>query len=166
MNSIRLSLQEFFKKLGKDPVRWGEPTAALLGAFKAQIGLGLGAIGGKDSMSGTYEHIDVPPTLIAFAMGVTRDDILIHNSFEKSGFVYKASVIRNQNGTPDFDALKTTYEKIYELIGKGVIVNAAVSEEGGALACVIKSLLGNRTGFEKTTFLLRISLRATEIFFS
>lgn len=149
LNSIRLSLQEFFKKLGKDPVRWGEPTAALLGAFKAQIGLGLGAIGGKDSMSGTYEHIDVPPTLIAFAMGVTRDDILIHNSFEKSGFVYKASVIRNQNGTPDFDALKTTYEKIYELIGKGVIVNAAVSEEGGALACVIKSLLGNRTGFEK-----------------
>ena len=114
-------------------------------------------------MSGTYEHIDVPPTLIAFAMGVTRDDILIHNSFEKSGFVYKASVIRNQNGTPDFDALKTTYEKIYELIGKGVIVNAAVSEEGGALS---NRFSATERALKKTTFLLRISLRATEIFFS
>ncbi len=147
--SIRLSLQEFFKKLGKDPLRWGEPVEALLGAFKAQLGLGLGAIGGKDSMSGTYENIDVPPTLIAFAMGITDDRTLIHNAFDGNGYVYRAEIRKNANGTPDFDALKALYEQLHGLITKKTVLFATTVNEGGTLTAVIKSLLGNRVGFVK-----------------
>jgi len=149
LSTIRLSLQEFFKKLGKDATRWGEPTSALLGAFAAQMGLKLGAIGGKDSMSGTYENIDVPPTLIAFAMGIVKDYNLVHNTFKESGKLYRFKVPRNENGTPEFDKLREMYNEITALIESGKVLNTCVSDEGGALASVIKSTLGNRVGFIK-----------------
>jgi len=114
--TIRLSLQEFFKRLGTNPERWGEPLSALLGAFEAQLGLKMGAIGGKDSMSGTFENIDVPPTVIAFAMGVTDDDTIIHNVFDRPGRLYLFSLKRDEKGYPDFGRALEMYDEIHSLI--------------------------------------------------
>jgi phosphoribosylformylglycinamidine synthase len=145
-DSIRLSLQEFFKRLGGNPARWGEPLSALLGAFAAQTGLKLPAIGGKDSMSGTFEKLDVPPTLISFAFGLNDDRNIIHNVFEKPGMIYRFSIPRDNWDMPKFPKLAAMYREIERLIKDKRIVQAAVVEEGGMLAAVVKSALGNMTG--------------------
>lgn len=145
--TIRLSLQEYFKRLGNDAKRWGEPVSALLGAFYAQTHLGIGAIGGKDSMSGTFEDIDVPPTLIAFGMGVGKASTLISNTFEGAGRVYRIRIPRDEFGMPDFERLKTYYDRINNQIEKGTIISASVVEDGGVVAAVIKSCMGNGLGF-------------------
>ena len=144
--TIRLTLQEFFKRLGKDSERWGEPLSALLGALDAQMNLKIGAIGGKDSMSGTFENIDVPPTVIAFAMGVTKDTNIIHNAFDNEGKIYKYSIKKDEFGRPDFTALIKMYAEIEDKIKSKEIVNATVVEQGGSVISIIKSLLGNRMG--------------------
>ena len=150
-STIRLTLQEFFKRLNKDSYRWGEPTSALLGAMHAQLGLKMAAIGGKDSMSGTFEDIDVPPTLISFAVGISKNKYIIHNTFKyhpSAKNVYYIDLPVDGYGVPEFDKVLDMLDTIYHLIKKGEIVSSAVVEEGGAIISVIKSCLGNKVGFK------------------
>ena len=145
---IRLTFQEFFMRLGSDPKRWGVPLAALLGALYAQIGLGLGAIGGKDSMSGTFEHIDVPPTLISFALAPEKASKLITNVFARAGEkVYRLPVPKDKNHIPDFKAYADLCRRVRANIECGNIAFATVVENGGTAAAVVKSCLGNGLGF-------------------
>lgn len=145
-SSVRLSLQEFFKKPNADPKRWGEPLSALLGALDAQLGLETAAIGGKDSMSGTFEHLDVPPTLIAFGMGIAKENAFVHNAFERTGRVVRYKIPKNAWGRPDYAALKEIYDEIYAAICSGKILHTAVVEEGGAIVALVKSLFANDLG--------------------
>ena len=149
-STIRLTLQEFFKKLGKDAKRWGEPTSALLGALYAQLGTGCGAIGGKDSMSGTFENIDVPPTLISFAVGITKASKLIHNTFDyfDGNGIYFVKLPVDKDFIPDFDKLNKLYDTITNSIESGKIRYATVVGEGGAICAVAQSCVGNKVGFD------------------
>ncbi len=149
-STIRLTLQEFFKKLGKDAQRWGEPLSALLGAFTAQIGTECGAIGGKDSMSGSFESIDVPPTLISFAVGITKASKLIHNTFSytDNAKIYMAKLPVCSHSIPKFSKLNNLYDCISEAISCGDIKYATVIEEGGAISAIAKSCVGNKIGFD------------------
>ena len=146
---IRLTFQEFFMRLNKDPDRWGVPLSALLGALYAQIGLGLGAIGGKDSMSGTFEHIDVPPTLISFAIAPEKAGNLISNVIAEEGMkLYRLPVPKDEHYIPDFSAYGALCDRITAAIRSGNIRFATVAENGGAAAAVVKSCLGNGFGFD------------------
>ena len=145
-DTIRLSLQEYFKRLGSDPERWGEPLAALLGAMDAQLGLKTGAIGGKDSMSGTFENIDVPPTLISFATGVTTDDKIISDVFDCPGKLYLIDLRRDYHGYPYFDWTLKQLDSVSELIEKKKILRATVVEEGGYAVAIAKSIMGSGYG--------------------
>ena len=146
---IRLSLQEFFMRLRNEPKRWGVPTAALLGALYAQINLGLGAIGGKDSMSGTFENIDVPPTLISFALAPAKASGLIVNVIKRAGEkLYLLPMRKDKNYIPDFGYLQKIYRTVNDGIGNGKIKFATVVEKGGVAAAVAKSCFGNNFGFE------------------
>ena len=149
---IRLTLQEFFQRMTKDPKVWGVPMSALLGAVYAQMGLGLGAIGGKDSMSGTFESIHVPPTLISFALAPAKASKLITNVLKGGEKLYHIPVPKDGYAVPDFAALKKVYEQVYKNIENGNITFATVVENGGVGAAVIKSALGNGLGvnFEMT----------------
>ena len=145
---IRLSLQEFFMRLRDDKKRWGVPLAALLGALYAQINLGLGAIGGKDSMSGTFEDIDVPPTLISFALAPAKASELITNVIEREGQkLYLLPMRKDKNFIPDFEYLKKLYAFVNNNIKSGKIAFATVVEKGGVAAAVAKSCFGNGFGF-------------------
>ncbi|HIY96167.1 MAG TPA: phosphoribosylformylglycinamidine synthase [Candidatus Borkfalkia excrementigallinarum] len=147
-DEIRLTFQEFFMRLNRDPKRWGVPLSALLGALYAQIGLGLGAIGGKDSMSGTFEHIDVPPTLISFALAPAKASKLITNVLEKKGTkLYWIPMHKDFSKTPDFKELADMYREIHRNIESGNIRFATVVENGGIAAAVAKSCFGNMLGF-------------------
>ncbi len=146
---IRLTLQEFFMRLRDDKKRWGVPLSALLGALYAQINLGLGAIGGKDSMSGTFEDIDVPPTLISFALAPAKASKLITNVINKNGQkLYLLPVPKDEYGVPDFEQLKKIYTVVNRGICGGQIGFATVAEKGGAAAAVAKSCFGNGFGFK------------------
>ena len=147
-SDVRLTLQEFFQRMTKEAKVWGVPTSALLGAVYAQMGLGLGAIGGKDSMSGTFENIHVPPTLISFALAPAKASKLITNVLKGGEKLYHIPVPKDENSVPDFDALKKAYEEIYKNIESGNITFATVVENGGVGAAVIKSALGNSVGVE------------------
>ena len=149
--SVRLSLQEYFKKLGQDPKRWGEPAAAMLGAFYAQMKLGVPAIGGKDSMSGSFESLDVPPTLISFAMGMGKASTTVSNTFTTAGAkVYRVRMPRDEFGLPDFRRVPEFYQTVAKQIANGTITAAAVIGEGGAVSACAKSCLGNGLGFTLT----------------
>ncbi len=148
LGSIRLTLQEFFERMGSDPARWGKPAAALLGALTAQLGLGLGAIGGKDSMSGSFEKIDVPPTLISFALGVTKSGYVIDNTLKGGEKLYRLGLRRDKFGMPDFEYAVELLKLLSGEIARGRVRFAAVVEQGGVAAAVIKSALGNKVGFE------------------
>ncbi len=146
---VRLSLQEFFMRLRNDPKRWGVPLSALLGALYAQLNLGLGAIGGKDSMSGTFEDIDVPPTLISFALAPAKASKLITNVVGRGGQkLYLLPMRKDGCQIPDFEYLKKLYFVINLNIESGNIDFATVVEKGGVVPAVIKSCLGNGLGFE------------------
>ncbi len=145
-SDIRLTLQEFFQRMTKDAKSWGVPASALLGAVYAQMGLGLGAIGGKDSMSGTFENIHVPPTLISFALAPAKASKLITNVLQGNETLYHIPVPKDENSVPDFDKLKKVYEEVYKNIESGNITFATVVENGGVGAAVIKSALGNSLG--------------------
>jgi len=147
-SDVRLTLQEFFQRMTKEAKVWGVPTSALLGAVYAQMGLGLGAIGGKDSMSGTFENIHVPPTLISFALAPAKASKLITNVLKGGEKLYHIPVPKDENSVPDFDAFKKAYEEIYKNIESGNITFATVVENGGVGAAVIKSALGNSVGVE------------------
>ena len=145
-SDVRLTLQEFVQRMTKDAKVWGVPASALLGAVSAQIGLGLGAIGGKDSMSGTFENIHVPPTLISFALAPAKASKLITNVLKGGETLYHIPVPKDEYSVPDFEALKKVYWQVYKNIESGNITFATVVENGGVGAAVIKSALGNSVG--------------------
>lgn len=145
---IRLTLQEFFMRLRNDKKRWGVPLSALLGALYAQMNLGLAAIGGKDSMSGSFEDIDVPPTLISFALAPAKASSLITNVLTRAGEkLYLLPMRKDKNQVPDFEYLKKLYNAVNSGICGGQIKFATVCEKGGAAAAVAKSCFGNGFGF-------------------
>ncbi|MDE7395840.1 MAG: phosphoribosylformylglycinamidine synthase, partial [Clostridiales bacterium] len=154
LSSVRLTLQEFFERMNSDPERWGKPAGALLGALDAQLKLGLGAIGGKDSMSGSFEKIDVPPTLISFALGVTKSGVVIDNVLKDVGTpLFRLRLKRDKYSNPDYEYATELLKLLYGEIARGRVKFATVVEEGGVLSAVVKSALGNRLGFafdEKT----------------
>ncbi len=148
-SDIRLTLQEFFQRMTKEAKVWGVPVSALLGAVYAQMGLGLGAIGGKDSMSGTFESIHVPPTLISFALAPAKASKLITNVLKGGEKLYHLPIpCADSQRVPDFEGLKKVYEEVYKNIANGNITFATVVENGGIGAAVIKSALGNSVGVE------------------
>ncbi len=144
---IRLTLQEFFERMTPDAKVWGKPASALLGALYAQIGLSLGAIGGKDSMSGTFENIHVPPTLISFALAPAKASALVTNVLKGGERLWHIPVPKDDQSMPDFEALKAVYAEVHKNIGSGNISFATVAENGGVGAAVVKSCLGNELGF-------------------
>ena len=147
-----LTFQEYFERLGDVPERWGKPLAALLGAFVAQKNFGVAAIGGKDSMSGTFENIHVPPTLVSFAVAVVDADKVISPEFKAAGHkVYLVECNRDSDGVPDFDALKTNFKRVHELICAGVIVAASSLKAGGIAEAISKMTIGNDVGFAYAT---------------
>ncbi len=149
--NIYLTMQEFFARC-TDSEKWGAPMSALLGALTAQIKLKNAAIGGKDSMSGTFEKISVPPTLICFGLGVADSAAIIDNTFKAAGErVYRYRLKRDAYGVPDFDNLNDFLKLLAGEIGRGNVTTAAVVERGGAAATVIKSCFGNRLGFAFAT---------------
>ena len=148
MNDVRLTLQEFFMRLRDDKKRWGVPFSALLGALYAQINLGLAAIGGKDSMSGTFEDIDVPPTLISFALAPAKASKLITNVPECAGEkLWLIPMRKDENFVPDFEYLKKLYAAVHAGIASGTIKHATVIEQGGIASAVAKCCFGNGLGF-------------------
>ncbi len=147
--NLWLTLQEYFERTNNEPTRWGKPFAALLGAFTAQMELGLAAIGGKDSMSGTFEDIDVPPTLVSFAIGTCGADKIITPEFKKAGnFVYLIKAKYDENNLPDFASLKRVYEHVQLLNAEGTVKSAWAIGKGGIAEAVFKMALGNKIGFD------------------
>ncbi|KQR91471.1 phosphoribosylformylglycinamidine synthase [Chryseobacterium sp. Leaf180] len=147
--NIRLSFQEYFEKLGQHPEKWGKPLASLLGAYDAQINLGLAAIGGKDSMSGTYQDLNVPPTLISFACANGEKKNVISPEFKQEGNkLYFFNHIPQENGLPNYDNLKVVFELIFEYIKAGKIVSVKTVKEGGVAVALAKMSFGNRLGAE------------------
>jgi phosphoribosylformylglycinamidine synthase len=146
---IRLTLQEYFEKLGKDPVRWGKPFAALLGAYHAQMKLGIPAIGGKDSMSGTFKDLNVPPTLVSFALDSVDVSRVISPEFKAAGSqVVYLPLSRDEFDLPDFDRLDRNYRKVREWIGAGKVLAAHSVRGGGIAEAISKMTFGNLIGFE------------------
>ena len=159
-NKIRFTFQEYFRRMTEDPERWSQPFSALLGAYEAQLGFGLPSIGGKDSMSGTFEDIDVPPTLCSFAIDVAKESDIITPEFKADGNVLvRFDIEKDKYDLPVFEQIKKLYDDIHKLIGKGVIVSAYVLDGKGLVPAVCKMAFGNKLGFE-----LEGSLTKEELF--
>ena len=154
VRSIRLSLQEYFARPGRDPRRWGQPFAALLGAFTAQQQLDIAAIGGKDSMSGSFKDLDVPPTLVAFAVAIVDVRRVVSPEFKKAGSrVLLLPLPRDEREMPDFTVLKKNYARVHELIKKGKILAAQSLHGGGLAEAISKMSFGNRIGMVFNDFM-------------
>lgn len=146
-SKIRFTFQEYFRRLGTDPVRWGEPMAALLGAYDAQMKLGLPSIGGKDSMSGTFNEIDVPPTLCSFAVDVAALPDVISPELKQAGNVLvKFTIEKDQYDIPVYEQVMSLYSNITEMIHDGRIISAYAIEMGGLCEAVSKMAFGNGLG--------------------
>ena len=147
-----LTFQEYFERTQNDPKRWGKPMAALLGAFKAQLEMGCGSIGGKDSMSGTFENIDVPPTLVSFAVSTAMADKVVSTEFKRSGDnVIYIEPEYDANGLPVFSSIKAVFDKVEEIIAAGRANAVWTIGYGGAAEGIAKMCFGNKLGFEFTT---------------
>lgn len=147
--TTRLTFQEYFEKLGKDKTKWGKPFSALLGAYYAQKEFEIPAIGGKDSMSGTFEHINVPPTLVSFAVDTVDAEYVVSQEFKKAGSVL--AVIKTptlESGIPDFDVLKKNLDKIRELTQAKKVLASYALGYGGLGEAIAKMAFGNKIGFE------------------
>ena len=145
---IRLSLQEYFEKLGKDKKKWGKPFSALLGALCAEHNLEIPAIGGKDSMSGTFKELTVPPTLISFAVDTVDVNKVVSGAFKNCNskvIVIKAK--RDESEVINFNILKKNYNKIHSMIERGLVLSSYTVSCGGALEALSKMSFGNRIGF-------------------
>ena len=143
-----LTFQEYFERTQNDPKRWGKPMAALLGAFKAQLELSCGSIGGKDSMSGTFENIDVPPTLVSFAVSTAKADKVVSTEFKQAGD--KVVMLRpetDENGIPSFESVRATFDKVEAMIAAGRIRAGWVIDYGGVAEGIAKMCFGNGIGF-------------------
>ena len=149
---VYLTFQEYFERLGKDAKRWGKPLSALLGAFRAQMELGIGSIGGKDSMSGTFEDINVPPTLVSFAVTAGKTADVVSPEFKKAGNkVILLNCEYGEDGLPKADSLISLFGKVTELMRKGIAVACYTSTIGGVAEAVMKMCFGNMLGFEYNT---------------
>ncbi len=146
---VYLTFQEYFEKLGKDAKRWGKPMAALLGAFKAQKELSIGSIGGKDSMSGSFEDLDVPPTLVSFAVTMGKADEVVSPEFKKAGNkVYLIAPEYDENGLPKTESLLAAFDKVTALMREGKAVAAYTPGLGGVGEAIMKMCFGNGLGFD------------------
>ena len=144
---IRFTFQEYFRRMTSDPKRWSQPFAALLGAYEAQMEFGLPSIGGKDSMSGTFEDIDVPPTLCSFAIDIAKESDIVTTELKKAGNVLvRFDIARDQYDLPNFTQLKTLYEEIHELILNKLIVSTFVLDANGLVPAISKMAFGNKLG--------------------
>ena len=146
----RLTFQEYFERLHDKPKRWGKPAAALLGAMTAQIEMGIPSIGGKDSMSGSFEQLDVPPTLVSFAVTMTKASKTISSEFKKAGsrVIYVPLPEDDKTAMPIWSQVKEMYQKVYDLMEQGRVLSAGVVKEGGAAAQICKMCFGNKLGFK------------------
>ena len=145
---VYLSFQEYFEKPLKDPKRWGKPMAALLGAFRAQMDLGVAAIGGKDSMSGSFEKLDVPPTLVSFAVTTGKTEEVITNEMKKEGHkLVLLSPETDANGLPKKESLIALFHKVTALMRAGKVYAAYTPTFGGVAEAVYKMCIGNGFGF-------------------
>ena len=157
---VYLTFQEYFERLNKDEKRWGKPLAALLGALKAQTELKTAAIGGKDSMSGSFESLDVPPTLVSFAVTTDKTESIVSNEFKKAG--NRVVLIKpdyDKNGLPDTASLLNVYERVTALLRSGKAVSCYTPTIGGIAEAVMKMCFGNSSGFKFAD-----SLTANDIF--
>ena len=146
-SKIRFTFQEYFRRMTSDPHRWSQPFAALLGAYSAQMGFGLPSIGGKDSMSGTFNDIDVPPTLVSFAVDVASDKTIITPELKKAGNkLVLLSVPKNEYDLPDYGYMMDQYGKFHEDIKAGKIVSAYALDSHGVISAVSKMAFGNGLG--------------------
>ena len=142
-----LTFQEYFERTQNNPSRWGKPFAALLGAYKAQLELGCGAIGGKDSMSGTFEHIDVPPTLVSFAVSTAKADRVISAEFKLPfSKLYYICPKYDENNLPDFDSVKAVYDVVEKAVADKKALSVWVITGGGIAEGIFKMSLGNHVG--------------------
>ena len=152
-----LTFQEYFERLGTAPERWGKPLAALLGALDAQMGLGIASIGGKDSMSGSFEKLDVPPTLVSFATAIGKANKVVSTEFKKpeSTVVLIRPIIDPETGCPNFFSLKANYKMVEDMVEEGMVASACSVGYGGIAEALFKMGLGNHIGFkmraDKTT---------------
>ncbi|MCD8355740.1 MAG: phosphoribosylformylglycinamidine synthase [Clostridia bacterium] len=143
-----LTFQEYFEHLNRDPEKFGTPFAALLGAYDAQEKLGRAAIGGKDSMSGTYDDMHVPPTLVSFAIAPQEADHLVSPEFKAAGHpVYFFDAAYNMDGSPDYDTIRSTWDTIQELIDGGKVAASWALASGGIAEGIVKMSVGNDIGF-------------------
>ena len=146
-SKIRFTFQEYFRRMTGDPERWSQPFAALLGAYDAQIGFGLPSIGGKDSMSGTFNHIDVPPTLVSFAVDIAKQGEIVTPELKKAGNkLVRFEIEKDDFDIPMYGAVAELYAAIHELTAGGVIVSAYALDAKGVAAAVSKMAFGNRLG--------------------
>ncbi len=148
LQNAYLTFQEYFERLGNEPERWGRPLAALLGAMRAQLDLHIASIGGKDSMSGTFEHIDVPPTLVSFAVSVCETGDILSNEFKGAG--HSVCLLCPEylpDGRPKPESLLSVFQKVTGMIREGAVLAAATPVYGGVAESLLKMSLGNRVGF-------------------
>ena len=148
-SDVYLTFQEYFERLGKDEKRWGKPLSSLLGAFRAQMDLGIASIGGKDSMSGSFDDIDVPPTLVSFAVTTDKIENIVSPEFKKAG--NKAILLSpdyDENGLPLPESLVSVFGKVNELLKSKKAVSCYTVGYGGIAEAVMKMCMGNGFGFE------------------
>ncbi|MBQ4103007.1 MAG: phosphoribosylformylglycinamidine synthase [Clostridia bacterium] len=145
---VYLTFQEYFPRPNKDSKRWGQPLSALLGAYKAQLDLGIGSIGGKDSMSGSFEKIDVPPTLVSFAVTTDKTENVVSPEFKKAGSkVVFLTPDYDENNLPVTSSLISVYNKVAELVRAKKVLAAYTPTLGGIAEAILKMCLGNKLGF-------------------
>ncbi|MDD3218874.1 MAG: phosphoribosylformylglycinamidine synthase [Lachnospiraceae bacterium] len=146
-SKIRFTFQEYFRRMTEDPTRWSQPFAALLGAYDAQLGFGLPSIGGKDSMSGTFNEIDVPPTLVSFAVDVAKQKDIITPEFKAAGNrLVWIRTPKDEYDLPKYEELMKSYDALHEDIQKGRVVSAYVLDRQGIVPAVSKMAFGNKLG--------------------
>ena len=146
-SKIRFTFQEYFRRMTEDPARWSQPFLALLGAYDAQLGFGLPSIGGKDSMSGTFNEIDVPPTLVSFAVDVASDKTMITPELKKAGNkLVLLKIERDVYDLPDYEKIMDQYHKFFEDVKAGRIVSAYALDGNGLAAALSKMAFGNHKG--------------------
>ena len=156
---VYLSFQEYFERLGKDPVSWGKPLAALLGAFEAQMGLGVAAIGGKDSMSGSFENIHVPPTLCSFAVTTAKTGDIVSPEFKAAGHrLIRIAPEKDESGLPGADSLIRVFAQVTGLLRAGKAFACYTPGLGGVSVAVMKMAFGNGFGFRFSEELSREQL--------
>jgi len=145
----RLSFQEYFEKLGDDPVRWGKPFGALLGGLKAQLAFETPAIGGKDSMSGTFEDLNVPPTIISFAVAPTETDRIITSELKRSGtYISFFPMVKQDDDTIDYDGTIAMFDHVEALMTEGKVLSAKAVGRFGLMEALLKMSFGNKIGME------------------